>query len=163
MSRIDGKKTTQQHKIRLHGRRGKGKAESFSREKLRQSPHKEGGEILCDLPPVRPRLVRPTSLTSRINGKKTHTHTEDCLMCRPTDEVIKSDTKKNSSSYYTIGGLHEDKLCDILQVMTPTNVQTVHQTSLLHIESNLDRLDCCRLPTASVLSNKADKSRSNQF
>ena len=36
------------HKIRLHGRRGKGTAESFSREKLRQAPQKEGGEILCD-------------------------------------------------------------------------------------------------------------------
>ena len=27
-----------------------------------------------------------------------------------------------------------------LQVMAPTNVKTVHQTSLFHIESNLDRL-----------------------
>ena len=36
------------HKIRLHGRRGKGMAESFSREKLRHAPQKEGGwEILC--------------------------------------------------------------------------------------------------------------------
>ena len=35
------------HKIRLHGRRGKGTAESFSREKLRQAPQKEGGEFLC--------------------------------------------------------------------------------------------------------------------
>ena len=64
------------HKIRLHGRRGKGMAESFSREKLRHAPQKEGGwEILCDLPPVWPRLVRPTNLMSRMNGKKTHTHT----------------------------------------------------------------------------------------
>ena len=40
-------------KIRLHGRRGKGTAEvSFSRYKLRQAPQKEGGKILCDLPPV---------------------------------------------------------------------------------------------------------------
>ena len=31
------------HKIRLHGRRGKGMAESFSREKLRPAPQKEGG------------------------------------------------------------------------------------------------------------------------
>ena len=30
-------------KIRLHGRRGKGMAESFSREKLRHAPEKEGG------------------------------------------------------------------------------------------------------------------------
>ena len=50
-------------------------AESFSREKLRQAPQKEGGwKILCYLLPVR--LVRP--LKSRMSGKKkkhTHTHT----------------------------------------------------------------------------------------
>ena len=65
------------HKIRLHGRRGKGTAESFSREKLRHAPQKGGGwEILCDLPSVWPRLVRPTNLMPRINGKKSqHTHT----------------------------------------------------------------------------------------
>ena len=62
------------HKIRLHGRRGKGTAESFSREKLRRAPQKEGGwKILCYLLPVWPRLVHP--LKSRMNGKKTHTHT----------------------------------------------------------------------------------------
>ena len=38
---------THTHKNRLHGRRGKGKAESL-REKLRQAPQKESGEILCD-------------------------------------------------------------------------------------------------------------------
>ena len=31
------------HKIRLHGRRGKGMGESFSREKLRHAPQREGG------------------------------------------------------------------------------------------------------------------------
>ena len=31
------------HEIRLHGRRGKGTAESFSREKIRHAPQKEGG------------------------------------------------------------------------------------------------------------------------
>ena len=41
------------HKIRLHGRRGKGMAESFSRQKSRHAPQKDGGlKILCDLPPV---------------------------------------------------------------------------------------------------------------
>ena len=35
-----------------------------------------------------------------------------------------------------------------LQAMAPTNIKTVHQTSLLHIESNLDRLG--RLPTTTV-------------
>ena len=68
------------HKIRLHGRRGKGMAESFSREKLRDAPQKEGGwEILCDLPPVWPRLVRPTNLMSRMNGKKTHKHIQQYI------------------------------------------------------------------------------------
>ena len=37
------------HKLRLHGRRGKGTTEIFSRYKLRQAPQKEGGENLCDL------------------------------------------------------------------------------------------------------------------
>ena len=65
------------HKIRLHGRRGKGMAESFSRQKSRHAPQKEGElKILCDLPPVWPRLVRPTNLMSRMDGKKTHTHTD---------------------------------------------------------------------------------------
>ena len=51
-------------------------AESFSREKLRHAPQKEGGwGILCDLPPVWPRLVRPTNLMSRMNRKKKNTHT----------------------------------------------------------------------------------------
>ena len=59
-------------KNRLHGRRGKEMADSFSREKVRHAPQKEGGwEILCDLPPMWPRLVRPTNLMSRMNGKKT--------------------------------------------------------------------------------------------
>ena len=49
-------------------------AESFSREKVKHAPQKEGeGEILCDLPPVWPRLVHPTHLVSRMNGKKTYT------------------------------------------------------------------------------------------
>ena len=58
-------------------------------------------------------------------------------MCCPSNKVIKSDTR----SFLALGGLHENKLCDTLQAMAPTNVKTVHQTSLLHIESNLDRLE----------------------
>ena len=57
-------------------------------------------------------------------------------MCFPSNKVIKSDTKH----FLALGGLHEDKLCGILQAMAPTNVKTVHQTSLLHIENKLDRL-----------------------
>ena len=37
--------------------------------------------------------------------------TEDCLMCCPTNKVIKSGTKR----FLALGGLHEDKLCDIVQ------------------------------------------------
>ena len=51
-----------------------------------------------------------------------------------------------------------------LQAMGSTNIKTVHQTSLLHISraASMDSY-CCRLPTTSVLSNKPDKLRSNQF
>ena len=44
---------------------------------------------------------------------------------------------KTSSRRVTV---HGDKLYDILQAMAPTNVETIHQKSLFHIESNLDRL-----------------------
>ena len=65
------------HKIWLHGRRGKGMAESFSREKLRHAPQKEGGwKILCDLPPVWPRgYVQRTWCPEWLGRKHTHTHT----------------------------------------------------------------------------------------
>ena len=51
-------------------------AESFSREKIRQAPQKEGGEILCDLPPVCPKLVyvHKPDVQKKWNDKHTHTH-----------------------------------------------------------------------------------------
>ena len=55
---------------------------------------------------------------TKVNGS----HHGDNTLLRPTG--IQIATK----SYVT------------LQAMAPTNVKTVHQTSLLHIESNLDRL-----------------------
>ena len=59
------------HKIWLHGRRGKGTAESFSREKSRQAPQKEGGrEILCD-PGW---YVQRTWCPEWMERKHTHTH-----------------------------------------------------------------------------------------
>ena len=58
-------------------------------------------------------------------------------MCCPAKQVIESDAKR----FLALEGLHEDKLCYILQAMAPTNVKTVHQTSLFHIESNPDRLE----------------------
>ena len=70
------------HRIRLHGRRGKGMAESFLREKLRQAPQKEGGwKILCvkkNLNAPRPSRVTPagTSIEVQNEGEEnTHTHT----------------------------------------------------------------------------------------
>ena len=50
-----------------------------------------------------------------------------------------------------------------LQAMASTNIKTVHQTSLLHIESNLDRLGMLS-PTHDQRSHKKNgKIRSNQF
>ena len=57
------------HKIRLHGRRGKGTAESFSRKQLRQAPQKEGGEILCD-----PGWYVQTPDVQNKRDDNTHTH-----------------------------------------------------------------------------------------
>ena len=54
-----------------------------------------------------------------------------------------------------------------LQAMAPTNIKTVHQTSILHIESNLDRLGMLS-PTHDQRSQQktgkiTEKLRSNQF
>ena len=54
-----------------------------------------------------------------------------------------------------------------LQAMAPTNIKTVHQTSLLHIESNLDQLGMLS-PTHDQRSQQkngkiTEKLRSNQF
>ena len=49
-------------------------------------------------------------------------------------------TQKVFCFYLALRELHEDKLCDTLQAMVPINVKMVHQTSLLFIEGNLDRL-----------------------
>ena len=69
---------------------------------------------------------RPIKCQSRLwsqRGTKVNgSHHGDNALLRPTG--IQIATK----SYAT------------LQVMAPTNVKTVHQISLLHIESNLDRL-----------------------
>ena len=68
------------HKIRLHGRRGKGMAESFSRQKSRHAPQKEGGlKILCDLPPD---SVTPAGTSNELdvqNGWEENTHTHSLL------------------------------------------------------------------------------------
>ena len=46
-----------------------------------------------------------------------------------------------------------------LQPMAPTNSKTVHQTSVTPYreQPRSTRIDCCRLPTTSVLINKSDK------
>ena len=50
-----------------------------------------------------------------------------------------------------------------LQAMAPTNIRTVHQTSLLHIESNLDRLGMLSPTHDQRSQQKNGKIRSNQF
>ena len=61
---------------------------------------------------------------------------EICLICCPSNKAPESDTR----CFQAFEGLHEAELCGNLQAMAPTNVKTVHQTSLLQIESDLDRL-----------------------
>ena len=50
-----------------------------------------------------------------------------------------------------------------LQAMAPTNIKTVHQTSLLHIESNLDRLEMLSPTHDQHSQQKTEKLHSNQF
>ena len=112
-----------EHKIRLHSRRGKGMAESFSGEKLRHAPQKEGGwETLCDLPPVWPRLVRPTNLMSRMNGKKTQ-KTHICLHLRRHQSFCGTDFSCCGKLKFRYNGLlycwayaHSSKTCSTLAI-----------------------------------------------
>ena len=57
-------------------------------------------------------------------------------MCCLTNKVVRSDTKR----FLALGRSHEDKLCDTLQALVPTNIETVNRTSLFQVESNLDKL-----------------------
>ena len=50
-----------------------------------------------------------------------------------------------------------------LQAMAPTNIKTVDQTSLLHIESNLDRLGMLSPTHDQRSQQKTGKISSNQF
>ena len=49
-------------------------------------------------------------------------------------------SKVTQQVFLAIGKLHGNKVCDTLQGIARTNVKTVNQTFLLHIESSLDRL-----------------------
>ena len=50
-----------------------------------------------------------------------------------------------------------------LQAMAPTNVKTVHQTSLLNVESNLDRLGLLSPTHGQRSQQQSGKSHSSQF
>ena len=50
-----------------------------------------------------------------------------------------------------------------LQAMAPTNIKTVHQTSLLHIESNLDRLGMLSPTHDQRSQQKTGKNASTSF
>ena len=81
-------------------------------------------------------------------------------MCCPSNKVIQSDT---TVSFPALVGLRKDKLCDNLKAMAPTDVKTVHQTSLLHIESNLDRLGLLSPTNDQLSQQQSGQSRSHQF
>ena len=59
---------------------------------------------------------------------------------RQNPRQVQATENVGNSCFLALGGLNEDKLCDTSQAMAPTNLKTVYQNSLLHIESKLDRL-----------------------
>ena len=59
--------------------------------------------------------------------------TEKTVLC-----VVDPTMSSNVTRVLAIGELHEGMLCNTLNRMAPFNVKTVHQTSLLRIESNLN-------------------------
>ena len=84
-------------------------------------------------------------LWSQIGTKVNGSHHGDNPLLRPTG--IQIATKSYAA----------------LQAMAPTNIKTVHQTSLLHIESNLDRLGMLSPTHDQRSQQKTGKIRSNQF
>ena len=90
-------------------------------------------------------IKRQSRLWSQRGTKVNGSHHGDNPLLRPTG--IQIATKSSAA----------------LQAMAPTNIKTVHQTSLLHSRATSIDSECCRLPTTSVLSKKPEKLRSNQF
>ena len=90
-------------------------------------------------------IKRQSRLWSQRGTKVNGSHHGDNPLLRPTG--IQIATKRYAA----------------LQAMAPTNIKTVHQTSLLHSRATSIDSECCRLPTTSVLSKKPEKLRSNQF
>ena len=90
-------------------------------------------------------IKRQSRLWSQRGTKVNGSHHGDNPLLRPTG--IQIATKSYAA----------------LQAMAPTNIKTVHQTSLLHSRATSIDSECYRLPTTSVLSKKPEKLRSNQF
>ena len=82
-----------------------------------------------------------------------------CCSSYPT----KSSNMTHQTVLLVIEGCYEGKLCDILQEMASTNVETINIKPPHSISrATSTDLDCYCVPTASVLSSKANKSLSNQ-
>ena len=90
-------------------------------------------------------IKRQSRLWSQRGTKVNGSHHGDNPLLRPTG--IQIATKSYAA----------------LQAMAPTNIKTVHQTSLLYSRATSIDSECCRLPTTNVLSKKPEKLRSNQF
>ena len=86
-------------------------------------------------------IKRQSRLWSQRGTKVNGSHHGDNPLLRPTG--IQIATKSYAA----------------LQAMAPTNIKTVHQTSLLHSRATSIDSECCRLPTTSVLSKKTEKLR----
>ena len=84
-------------------------------------------------------IKRQSRLWSQRGTKVNGSHHGDNPLLRPTG--IQIATKSYAA----------------LQAMAPTNIKTVHQTSLLHSRATSIDSECCRLPTTSVLSKKNGK------
>ena len=84
-------------------------------------------------------IKRQSRLWSQRGTKVNGSHHGDNPLLRPTG--IQIATKSYAA----------------LQAMAPTNIKTVHQTSLLHSRATSIDSECCRLPTTSVLSKKTGK------
>ena len=79
-------------------------------------------------------------------------------------DVLLIQQSHDTISFLALGGLHEDKLCVILQeIMTPANVKRFMKPPYSISRATSIDSDCVCRYTTSVPSTKAAKTRSNQF
>ena len=97
---------------------------------------------------LRPNLVTNYGIPPELQLKKLQGHNKSAIDLSNASPAHGHKDIPRSTSHVMVTTRYSDqqefksrkKLCDSSQVMGPTNIKMIHQNSLRHIESSLDRL-----------------------